>query len=126
MAPATRHHEVAIISTAAQARAAEEAGADVIVTQGMEACGHRGCFDAADAEREQVGLFALLPAVVDAVKVAVVATDAIAGGRGVAAALTLGASAAGRRSWTVRKRTFTRPGRRRSPPPRRKPGRCES
>lgn len=82
------------ISTVAEARAAEDAGADVVVAQGMEAGGHRGCFDAAEAERQQVGLFALLPAVVDAVKIPVVATGGIADGRGVAAALLLGASAA--------------------------------
>jgi nitronate monooxygenase len=82
------------ISTVAEARAAEAAGADVIVAQGMEAGGHRGCFDASEAERQLVGLFALLPAVVDAVRVPVVATGGIADGRGVAAALTLGASAA--------------------------------
>jgi nitronate monooxygenase len=82
------------VSTVAEARAAEAAGADVIVAQGMEAGGHRGCFDASQAERQLVGLFALLPAVVDAVRVPVVATGGIADGRGVAAALTLGASAA--------------------------------
>ncbi|MDP9138583.1 MAG: nitronate monooxygenase [Pseudomonadota bacterium] len=82
------------ISTVAEAREAEAAGADVIVAQGMEAGGHRGCFDATTAERQMVGLFALLPAVVDAVSVPVVATGGIADERGVAAALTLGASAA--------------------------------
>jgi nitronate monooxygenase len=82
------------VSTLAEAVAAEAAGADVIVAQGMEAGGHRGCFDAAAAERELVGLFALLPAVVDKVRVPVVATGGIADARGVAAALTLGASAA--------------------------------
>jgi nitronate monooxygenase len=82
------------ISTVAEARAAEAAGADVIVAQGSEAGGHRGCFDAEAAERQQVGLFALLPAVVDAVRVPVVATGGIADARGVAAALLLGASAA--------------------------------
>jgi nitronate monooxygenase len=82
------------VSTVAEAKAAEAAGADVIVAQGMEAGGHRYCFDAARAEREMVGLFALIPAVVDAVKVPVVATGGIADGRGVAAALLLGASAA--------------------------------
>ena len=55
------------ISTVAEARAAEAAGADAVVAQGMEAGGHRGCFEAAEAERRLVGLFALLPAVVDAV-----------------------------------------------------------
>jgi nitronate monooxygenase len=82
------------VSTVAEARAAEAAGADVIVAQGMEAGGHRGAFDATLAERQQVGLFALLPAIVDAVRVPVVGTGGIADGRGVAAALALGASAA--------------------------------
>ena len=80
-------------TTVAEAKAAENAGADVIVAQGMEAGGHRGAFDAADAEARLVGLFSLLPAVADAVKVPVVATGGIADGRGVAAALLLGASA---------------------------------
>ena len=84
----------AVATTVAEARAAEAAGADVIVAQGMEAGGHRGAFDATRAERDLVGLFSLLPAVVDAVKVPVVATGGIADGRGVAAALVLGASAA--------------------------------
>lgn len=84
----------ATVTTVAEARAAEAAGADAIVAQGAEAGGHRGCFDAAEAERRQVGLFALLPAVVDAVEVPVVAAGGIADGRGVAAALALGASAA--------------------------------
>ena len=82
------------ISTVAEAKAAEAAGADVIVAQGSEAGGHRGCFDARKAEAEQVGLFSLLPAVVDAVRLPVVATGGIADARGVAAALALGASAA--------------------------------
>jgi nitronate monooxygenase len=82
------------VSTVAEAKAAEAAGADVIVAQGMEAGGHRGCFDAARAEEQLVGLFALLPAIVDAVRLPVVATGGIADGRGVAAALALGASAA--------------------------------
>lgn len=81
------------ISTVAEARAAENAGADVIVAQGMEAGGHRGCFDASRAECEQVGLFSLVPAVVDTVRIPVVATGGIADARGAAAALLLGASA---------------------------------
>jgi nitronate monooxygenase len=83
----------AVVSTLAEARLAVAAGADVIVVQGMEAGGHRAAFDAADAERALVGLFSLLPAVVDAVPVPVVATGGIADGRGIAAALALGASA---------------------------------
>jgi nitronate monooxygenase len=81
------------ISTVAEARAAEKAGADVIVAQGMEAGGHRGCFDASRAERDLVGLFSLLPAVVDAVQIPVVATGGIADARGAAAAFLLGAHA---------------------------------
>ncbi|WP_162910386.1 NAD(P)H-dependent flavin oxidoreductase, partial [Azohydromonas sediminis] len=81
------------VTTLAEARAAAAAGADVIVAQGAEAGGHRGAFDAARARDEAVGLFALLPQVVDAVDVPVVATGGIADARGVAAALLLGASA---------------------------------
>ncbi|HYZ31305.1 MAG TPA: nitronate monooxygenase [Crenalkalicoccus sp.] len=84
----------ATVTTVAEALAAEAAGAEVIVAQGAEAGGHRGAFEAGRAEREAVGLFALLPAVVDAVRVPVVATGGIADARGVAAALLLGASAA--------------------------------
>ncbi len=83
----------ATATTVAEARAAESAGADVIVAQGMEAGGHRGCFDAQLAERQLVGLFALLPSIVDAVRVPVVATGGIADFRGVSAAFALGASA---------------------------------
>ena len=80
-------------TTVAEAKSAEEAGADAIVAQGMEAGGHRGAFDPAKAETHLVGLFSLLPAVVDAVKVPVIAAGGIADARGVAAALILGASA---------------------------------
>lgn len=83
----------ATVTTLEEALLAEAAGADVIVAQGMEAGGHRGAFQAERAATDLVGLFALLPAVVDAVRVPVVATGGIAEARGIAAALMLGASA---------------------------------
>ena len=86
-------HWFATATTVAEAVMAEEAGADVIVAQGMEAGGHRGAFDAAAAERDMVGLFSLVPAISDAVRLPVVAAGGIADARGVSAALLLGASA---------------------------------
>jgi nitronate monooxygenase len=86
---------LATVTTVAEAREAVAAGADVIVAQGMEAGGHRGSFDAERPDTALIGLFALLPAVVDAVgdRAPVVATGGIADARGIAAALLLGASA---------------------------------
>lgn len=83
----------ATVTSVTEALAAEAAGADVIIAQGFEAGGHRGSFSAEDASRSMIGLFSLLPAVIDVVNVPVVATGGIADARGIAAALILGASA---------------------------------
>lgn len=78
-------------NTVREARALEAAGVDVVVAQGAEAGGHRGTF-LGSFDTGMVGLFALVPQVVDAVGVPVVAAGAIMDPRGVGAAFALGAS----------------------------------
>jgi nitronate monooxygenase len=81
-------------TTVDEAVALERAGVDVVVAQGSEAGGHRGTFDDAKADSSLVGTLALVPQIVDAVRVPVVASGGIMDGRGIAAALALGAGAA--------------------------------
>jgi nitronate monooxygenase len=71
----------------------EEAGCDAVVAQGSEAGGHRGTF-ALPFERALIGTIALVPQVVDAVEIPVIAAGGIMDGRGIAAALALGAAGA--------------------------------
>jgi nitronate monooxygenase len=79
-------------TTVEEAIALERAGVDAVVAQGSEAGGHRGTF-LGDFEMAMVGTMALVPQVVDAVTVPVIASGGIADGRGLAAALALGAEA---------------------------------
>jgi nitronate monooxygenase len=69
----------------------EQNGADVIIAQGADAGGHRGMFLTGDVAT-QPGTMSLLPQVVDAVTVPVIAAGGIADGRGIAAAFALGAA----------------------------------
>jgi nitronate monooxygenase len=75
-----------------EARWLEDHGCDAIIAQGYEAGGHRGMFLTKDVS-SQPGTMALVPQVVDAVRVPVIASGGISDGRGIAAALALGAAA---------------------------------
>jgi nitronate monooxygenase len=79
-------------TTAAEARRLEASGVDAVIAQGSEAGGHRATFSGVDMTM-QAGLLSLLPQVVDAVRVPVIAAGGIADGRTAAAAFILGASA---------------------------------
>jgi nitronate monooxygenase len=78
-------------TTVDEARWLESRGVDAIIAQGAEAGGHRGMF-LSDDLTTQVGTFALLPQIVAAVRVAVIAAGGIGDARGVAAAFALGAA----------------------------------
>lgn len=78
-------------TTVEEARWLEEHGADAVIAQGYEAGGHRGMF-LTDNIAAQVGTFALVPQVADAVKVPVIAAGAVTDARGIVAALVLGAA----------------------------------
>jgi nitronate monooxygenase len=79
-------------TTVGEARLLEQRGVDAIIAQGIEAGGHRATFTDVDIGM-QPGLFSLLPQMVDAVKVPVIAAGGIADGRTAAAAFILGATA---------------------------------
>ena len=86
---------IAMINTTRQARMVESVGVDAIVAQGSEAGGHRSLRVKPDrVGAEGVGTLALVPQVVDAVSVPVIAAGGIADGRGLAAVLALGAQGA--------------------------------
>ena len=83
---------IASATSVAEARWLEERGCDAVIAQGAEAGGHRGMFLERDVAT-QTGLMALLPQIVQAIAVPVIAAGGIMNGRGIAAALALGASA---------------------------------
>lgn len=83
---------VVMVTNSGDARRAVDSGADVIVAQGMEAGGHRSHFEMPPTKMlGDLGTFTLVPEVVDAVDVPVVAAGGVIDGRGLVAALALGA-----------------------------------
>jgi nitronate monooxygenase len=79
-------------TTVDEAVALEKAGVDAVIAQGSEAGGHRGTFSG-DFSAAMIGTISLVPQIVDAVSLPVIASGGIMDGRGIAAALVLGASA---------------------------------
>ncbi|MEG5266122.1 nitronate monooxygenase family protein [Pseudomonas sp. JDS28PS106] len=88
---ATGARIISSATTVDEARWLERHGCDAIIAMGYEAGGHRGMF-LSEELHTQVGTMALVPQIVDAVKVPVIAAGGIADGRGIAAAFMLGAS----------------------------------
>jgi nitronate monooxygenase len=84
---------IASATTTAEARWLEARGVDAVIAQGAEAGGHRGMF-LTENIAAQVGTFALVPQIVDAVKVPVIAAGGLSDARGIAAAFALGAAGA--------------------------------
>lgn len=83
---------VTMVTTVHEALLAEQAGCDAIVAQGSEAGGHRGTFDITEHPMgANIGTFALVPQIVDRVKIPVIAAGGIMDGRGLVASLVLGA-----------------------------------
>lgn len=78
-------------TTVDEARWLEARGVDAVIAQGLEAGGHRGIFLSEDLD-SQLGSFALLPQIVAAVRIPVIAAGGIANAEGVAAAIALGAA----------------------------------
>lgn len=85
---------IAMATTVEEAKLAEKSGVDAVVAQGSEAGGHRGTFSLeTHPDGAQIGTLSLVPQIVDAVKIPVIAAGGIADGRGLIAALALGADA---------------------------------